>query len=216
MRTRILKTGHVLFGALLFIVAVALPSGTAREWVIADEAVDGDTFRLTDGSWVRCLGIDAPEIDHDARTAQPMGYDARSALARLVNRRKVVLDPADAIHDAYGRRLALVSTEKGEEVNQVMIEKGLAHVLAYAPYTDHDARLLTVQRQAMRLGIGIWQQAKLKKSGNFIGNQRSRRFHRADCSQARKIHQKNKIALSTQWDGYWRGYAPCRQCFPVK
>jgi micrococcal nuclease len=128
----------------------------------------------------------------------------------------VLLDPPEAIHDTYGRRLALVSTEKGERVNQAMLEKGLAHVLAYAPYTDHDAQLLTVQRQAMRSGIGIWQQPELKKSGTFIGNQRSRRFHRADCPQASKIHQKNRIALSTQWDGYWRGYAPCRQCFPVK
>lgn len=208
--------GAVWCTLLLFWVALFACPGMAREWVKVDKAVDGDTFRLVDGSWVRCLGIDAPEIDHVAHTEQSFGYAARDALARMVNGAKVVLEPTPPRYDVYGRRLALVRNEKGVLVNQAMLELGLAHVLAFPPYNDHDALFLTVQRDAMRKGVGLWRQPVLKSEGKYTGNQRSRRFHRDDCRQVPKIHQKNRVVLATRWEAFWLGFAPCRHCFPVK
>lgn len=218
MRSGINAFHRILLWLIVVVATVEPWTATAqpRVWVVADKAVDGDTFRLRDGSWVRCSGIDAPEIDHKDHTSQPMGSEALQFLGRLVNHRKVALEGSEPARDNYGRQLALVWTQEGQSVNHLLIEHGLAHVLAFAPYTDTDARLLEAQRQAMGLGKGLWQRADLKSIGQFIGNSRSRRFHRADCPQAKKIHPKNRVTLSRMWDGYWMGYAPCRHCFPVK
>jgi len=38
---------------------------------------DGDTIVLMDGRRVRYIGINAPEIDHKGKKAEPYGYGAK-------------------------------------------------------------------------------------------------------------------------------------------
>lgn len=216
MRTGTLKLIALSVVCLSLQIPWFCTEGLAKEWVVVDKVVDGDTMRLKDGTWVRFLGIDAPEIDHPSHQSQMMGYEALHYLAHLVNGHRIGIQTRHRNRDDYGRKLALVYTEKGEMINQTMIERGLASVLSFAPFSEHDELLLKAQRQAMLNKVGIWQKASLQTRIRLVGNQRSRRFHQADCPVSKKIHPKNLVGFCSSWQAFWAGYAPCRQCLGSK
>jgi hypothetical protein len=57
-----------------------LVSGNANAdpWYKVRWVDDGDSIVLQDGRHVRYIGINAPEIQHDDRPAEPFGYKAKS------------------------------------------------------------------------------------------------------------------------------------------
>ena len=172
---------------------------------------DGDTIVLSNRWRVRYIGIDAPEIDHQNQKAQPYGYEARSFNKKLVSSGKIGLEFDQERHDRYGRVLAYIFLADGSFLNARMLGNGLAYYLYRSPNVKYDKRLLKAQRDGMKAQKGLWRNWKEKK-GNYIGNQRSRRFHRVTCPNAKKIKWKNRTRFSTKWDAFHAGYAPAKQC----
>lgn len=73
---------------------------------LVTRVVDGDTIDLEDGSTVRLVGIDTPEIGE-------CGYQsAAAALRELVGSRRVRLGPSDEDRDGYGRLLRYVDVRR--------------------------------------------------------------------------------------------------------
>jgi micrococcal nuclease len=174
---------------------------------------DGDTIALKDGRLVRYLGIDAPEINHAAGTAQPFGFEARARNREWVGSGRVRLDYDLERLDAYGRTLAYVFLPDGSMVNERLLIEGLAFCLAKAPNLKYEDRLLRAQRQAMASRRGIWRDWR-EQPGRFIGSRNSRRFHRHDCPEAKRILAQNRIVFTTRWEAHWAGYSPSRECQP--
>ena len=172
---------------------------------------DGDTIVLTNGWRVRYIGINAPEIDHENQKAQPYGYLARSFNKKLVLSQKIVLEFDEERHDRYGRLLAYIYLADGSFLNSRMLENGMAYYLYRRPNVKYDKRLLKKQQDAMRAQKGLWHNWKEEK-GKYIGNQKSRRFHRAECLNAKRIKGKNRTTFSTKWDAFYVGYAPAKNC----
>jgi micrococcal nuclease len=190
--------------------------------VFADDLVsvkwvdDGDTILLSDGRRVRYIGINAPEVAHPEKgqAAERFGEAASKQNRRLVKGQRVRLDFDREKTDRYGRQLAYVYLEDGTFVNLKMVETGYAYVLYKKPNTRHHRTFLKTQRLAMKNRVGMWRAWQEENGEGIVGNKKSRRFHRKNCSSADTIHPKNRISLSSRWEAFWYGYAPAKQCGP--
>lgn len=95
--------------------------------VVTVSDADSFTFRHSDGNLdkARLLGIDAPEVAHNSREIpQPYGDECKSFLQNLIGGQTVSIETSR--RDGYGRNLARVLTEKGEDVNLLILEAGCA------------------------------------------------------------------------------------------
>lgn len=68
---------------------------------------------------IRLANIDAFE------KGTPKGIEARAYLSRLLSGKEILLVTSDDTREKYGRLLAIVYL-KGEDINQLLIEKGFA------------------------------------------------------------------------------------------
>jgi micrococcal nuclease len=174
---------------------------------------DGDTVVLADGTRVRYVGINAPEIAHDDRPAERFGPDARDFNTKLVYLRKVRLELDRERHDQYGRLLAYVFLKDGTFVNGELIKGGYAYRLFRRPNTKYDLLFLQLQREAMARRAGLWKNFYHEK-GPYMGNKYSRRFHKPTCPFGKTTSPKNRISLKGRYEAFWEGYAPCKRCNP--
>lgn len=185
--------------------------GQAERWVVVQKAVDGDTLRLKDGRSVRLVGIDAPEIDHENGDHQHMALEASRFLSKLTNGKRIRLEKDQSDHDRYGRILAYAFDSNGQMLNQLIVANGFAHVLYLSPDVKAHETLLGAQRQAMTNKQGKWQNFNWEQ-GAFVGNARSKRFHRPECPSVRQIASKSKVIFESEREAFWAGHAPCRRC----
>jgi micrococcal nuclease len=201
-------------GLIVLILAASDGFCDAESWVLTRWVADGDTIVLRDGRHVRYIGIDTPEIDHKNHRAEPMGHEAQSMNRKLVDRWQLRLEYDREKTDRYGRTLAYVFRRDGLFVNAELLKQGYAHVLYRFPNISKAKILLVAQREAMESGTGIWKGVKKDHTQPhaYLGNRRSRRFHAHDCPMGKRIAERNRIWLNNQWDGFWAGYAPAREC----
>jgi micrococcal nuclease len=128
---------------------------------------DGDTLLLQDGTRVRLIGVDAPEMDSPYTVREPYGPESKAFLSSLVLDREVRLSSGDPALDKYGRMLAYVYV--GDVlVNGRMIREGWAR--AYRQYR-HPWRDLFImyEKEARSRGLGVWKDADGKVRENAKG-----------------------------------------------
>ncbi|MCK5806576.1 MAG: thermonuclease family protein [Lentisphaeria bacterium] len=117
-------------------------------------AIDGDTIELQDGTRVRYLMIDTPEITGGKNECY--GEEARTANAALVEGKRIRLAYDVECTDNYDRLLAYVSIS-GTEINLRMVERGYACVLYIPPNGEDRVREFeAVELQARSYEIGMW------------------------------------------------------------
>jgi len=159
--SRASRAGRAALAALAALAARAALAGCgdrgaacgARE-AIVERVIDGDTIVVSGGVRIRYLLVDAPETTngHD----DCYGANATQFNADLVLGKTVELDYDVECRDRFGRTLAYVAVE-GQDVNQLLVERGYACVLHIPP--DGDARaaefeaLESAARAARR---GLW------------------------------------------------------------
>lgn len=134
----------------------------AEQWVSVKRVTDGDTVKLADGRFVRYIGVDAPEINHERNAAEPFGFDARGLNFELIGSRRIRLEFDIERFDDYGRTLAYVFLPDGSMVNEKLLQSGLAHCLYKMPNIKYEARLLKAQREAMQDRRGMWREWREK------------------------------------------------------
>ncbi|GAB4222496.1 MAG: hypothetical protein Kow0062_20190 [Acidobacteriota bacterium] len=138
-------------------------AGAARGEVL--EVVDGDTLRVRteDGpQLVRLIGIDAPELHHPEAGEQYLGAEARAFAAERLARSGVTLEPDDGQprRDRFGRMLAYVRTDEGEDLGAALVERGFARVLTRYRFARKE-RYLELERRARKAGLGLWKDGGL-------------------------------------------------------
>lgn len=203
--TRLYVTAVILTALLL---PITLP---AAEWHRVKAVIDGDTLLLGNDRFVRYIGINAPEIAHHDKPGEPFGAQAARYNTALVGEQRVRLEYDRQKSDHYGRLLAYVYTESGVMLNRSLLQSGMAYYLYKAPNLRYAAEFIADQQKAMNASKGIWTQLG-RTGGPVLGNKRSRRFHRPDCRNARKMSRKNRIHISSHWLAFRKGYAPGRSC----
>jgi len=211
-----MKTIRIVCSFIIYLslgLALSCTESEAENWFFVKSVCDGDTIVMADGTRVRYIGIDTPEVQHEGSPAEPFGAKASEYNTRLVLGRKVRLEFDREKYDRYGRLLAYIYLPGDVFINQQLIEKGYAHFLYREPNTKYNDRLLRAQRKAMNAGIGIWKGRELKKGNKgFIGNRRSMRFHDINCPFGKKVSKKNKIFFERDREAFLKGYSPCKRC----
>jgi endonuclease YncB( thermonuclease family) len=198
----------------LFLALLLLDEGTlASQWRQVRYVDDGDTVVLSDGTRVRYIGINAPEIAHEDRPAERFGPEARDFNRKLVYQKSVRLELDRERQDQYGRLLAYVFLKDGTFVNAELVRTGHAYYVFRTPNTKFDRRFLRLQREAMAKRVGLWRGFP-DQQGYYAANSRSKRFHHPDCPFGKMISPKNRVTFRTKYDAFWAGYAPCKRCNP--
>lgn len=117
---------------------------------------DGDTIHLTDGTKVRLLGINCPEIFHDQNLSQKCGNEAFDFLKTLIHNKEVIVKfKENKKFDQYQRVLGDVYV--GEIwVNYEMIVNGYAFVYSTSE-NELPGNLFQAEVEAQSKKVGIWQ-----------------------------------------------------------
>ncbi len=178
-------------------------------WVI-----DGDTIVIETGEKVRYASINAPEIAHDDEPGEPFGKEALKANIALVKNKTVLLEFAKQDRDRFGRLLAYVFLLNGTFVQESLIKQGLAFVCYNPPNTKYFERLLQIQQQAIKEKKGLWGGDYFKGEKYYLGNRRSKRFHRPNCPFGQSTSRKNRIIFKDMIEAFYQGYCPCKKCRP--
>ena len=143
-----------LFLAILTIT-LALPLAPTNAQTRVASITDGDTIKLGDGTSVRLLQIDTPEL----RGNECYAKEAQVALAKLLNARgtlRLQTDPKIETTDSYGRLLRYVF--KGRtNINLEMVKIGAATPYFYKRVRGQYAgELLKAAEAAQAQKIGLW------------------------------------------------------------
>lgn len=140
------------------------PPGPSSSWTEAElygpciisKVVDGDTVDvLCSGSKtrVRLLRIDTPERE------QPGYEEARDALARMLGSRPLHLvfeEPGVPSWGNYGRLLAYLITERGENLNLEMVRQGYSPFYRKFGEGRFAKQFSKAEADARRAAKGMW------------------------------------------------------------
>ena len=203
----------LFMASALFASLFVLSPVSAQSYRVAF-VYDGDTILLQDGTKIRYLGIDTPEIDPENGNDEPYSRDARDSNRKLVDGKTVTLEYDQQRKDRYKRTLAYVFIEGGEMVNALMVKSGLAYVLSCRPNLRYRSYLINVQRQAIQERLGIWKNLSMERETKYRGNKKSFRFHRINCPSGKQTPMNNRISFSSMRAAFREGYSPCHRCLP--
>ena len=199
---------------LLLLSGIAVSAFAGARVSLVKYVFDGDTVLMASGEKVRYIGIDAPEVGHQEKKSEFMARAARDFNDHLVGKKLVRLQLDRTKRDRHGRLLAYVFLENGAMVNGLLLQNGLARVMAKRPNLKHFAFLLQWQRAAMKEGLGIWSKDSGATEKHYPGSSRSYRFHRPQCAFTGRIHAKNLVKFTSPYDACWEGFSPCKRCNP--
>ncbi|MFZ8998353.1 MAG: thermonuclease family protein [Ilumatobacteraceae bacterium] len=160
------RTARSWTAVLLTACSATVPGSTAGSAVVVG-VVDGDTIDVTIGGRterVRLLGIDTPEIDHDAFDGRPavaaecFGDEATAHVGRLLPPGSAVRLVRDVVgRDDYGRLLAFVfRSSDGLFVNEHLVRTGFAVPLSIPPNESLRSIFVDAARAAERDDAGLW------------------------------------------------------------
>lgn len=137
--------------------------------VFVSRAIDGDTIKLSNGEYVRLIGIDTPESRYNKKIVRDskrsgndinsiirMGREASDFIERKVEGKMVRLEFDVERRDKYGRLLAYVYLEDGTFVNAKIIEEGYAQIMTIPPNIKHAGYFLKLQKEAREKNKGLW------------------------------------------------------------
>ena len=51
-------------------------------------------------------------------------------------------------------------------------------------------------------------------AANYVGNAKSKKFHVASCTYAKKMSPQNRVDFSSRDEAVDEGYIPCKRCNP--
>ncbi len=209
--------------------ATAQPAVRTVQGTVTSVA-DGDTVHVRlDGrdERVRLIGVNCPEISHSdlGIQEQPYGREAKAYTERCLSGRKVWLELDAQERDKYGRLLAYVWMEppasasedevRAHMFNARLLLDGYAQVMTVAPNVKYADLFVKFQREAREAGRGLWGAAPAPSPGGealYVGNARTKKFHRPDCRWAEEISPANRVEFRSREEAIRQGYEPCKVC----
>lgn len=169
-----MKTKSIRLTLLLFLsTATCFASLQSETWKVPPglpeyevlKVIDGDTIRVAELGRVRYTGIDAPEIEHPNRAAEPYGYEAMEANRKLVLGKKVKIELDIAKKDRYGRVLAYVYSGQ-VFVNAYLVEAGYAYPVKVKPNVKYYELFVRLKEEASGARRGLWGLPSAKNNRN--------------------------------------------------
>lgn len=148
---------RLLIASLILLLFSCDGNSTGTREFTVSHVIDGDTVVLDDraGTHLRYLGIDAPEKMTIDTPSDPFGKESTEFNRKLVEGKKVKVEFDKEKYDSYGRLLGYVYVN-GSFVNEIMLERGMAHLLLIEPNKKYEDVLKKAQSRAVSEGNGIW------------------------------------------------------------
>ncbi|MGQ9622579.1 MAG: thermonuclease family protein [Candidatus Caldatribacteriaceae bacterium] len=158
MKPKRLSWSSVLFFLIILLLYYVLSQRTPGEYLVV-RVIDGDTIELSNGEKVRYIGINTPELHHPQKGVEYFAKEAYDANRRMVEGKKVRLEFDVEKRDRYGRLLAYVYVD-GIMVNEWLVANGYAQVATFPPNVKYAERFLSLEREARRLKLGLWEKSR--------------------------------------------------------
>jgi endonuclease YncB( thermonuclease family) len=150
-----------------YLIAIAVLisiSGCATQQVIATprtcqvvKVSDGDSITVNCGSGserIRFCGIDAPEIAHRGKPAQPYGKEATDLVKRLLSRGQVKVVPVES--DRYGRTVAELFVGN-TFINAEIVKAGFGYEYKqYSKKCPNRLQIRSAEAIAQKNKVGVW------------------------------------------------------------
>lgn len=136
--------------------------------------LDGDTFLLLTGTRtvkVRLFGLDAPEVRRKLRPGQPFGTEAKQALEKKVEGKKISIDVVDV--DKNLLVIGMVKTG-GRDIDREMIEEGWAWAYRQRLREPYTSRYVAAENKARKMRLGLWRQENPQPPWSFRFEQKIR------------------------------------------
>lgn len=160
--------------ALLFILSLFIFGFFSWQFLFPSsftvvEVIDGDTIKLNDGRRIRYISIDAPEEE------KCFAQEAKKINSDLVLNKQVRLERDTNEMDRFGRYLAYVYVQKGEEevfVNETLLAEGAGEFFLDTVNLHYQDLLVQAAEQAHEKKKGLWQTCALnaKEGCQIKGN----------------------------------------------
>jgi micrococcal nuclease len=148
------------------------------------EVIDGDTLLLDNGTSVRLIGIDTPEIRR--KTPQgfiedpaPFSLEAKLFVQEKAEGKSCRIELDIDKYDKYGRLLGYCFIQDGDQeifLNQELLSQGYAVLYTYPPNTRYVEVFVQAQREARLQERGLWGSYEViapHQAASFIGQIRS-------------------------------------------
>jgi len=189
------------------------------------KVIDGDSVILENGLRVCYRGVRAPETGRFVKDPAPLGAEATTRNAELVEGKQVRLLLAREPFDIHGRiiaRLIIPSSDPAAaevDAGQILVKEGLARPFGMGLTHDENEAMKHLELQAKNAKSGIWGlEEKLRASEPsgkpYCASSGSSLYHLAACSSAKRIRPENKHEYATIEEAEEAGLNPCRKCVP--
>lgn len=198
-----------------FILAgVLMPCGALAAEPVSlhvTHAISGKSLQLESGDLVRLASIEAPNVQDGKRPGEPLGDEAKAALAALAEGQTIRIDYAPTPRDRHNRLLGQVYLQDGQWLQQLMLERGLAMVYSFnddAP--ELLARMFAAEQKARAAKLGIWanpywRMVSPQEAGDFIN-----RYKIVEGRIISVNHSRGNIYVnfSKEWKGQFAVFIP--------
>ena len=146
---------------------------------LVSRVVDGDTIQLSNGEWIRYIGVDAPELRRKVGTQwieepQPWAGEAYELNRSLVEGKRVRFEWDVEHRDRYHRLLAYVFVDD-LFVNAELVKAGYATVFTFPPNVRYRRIFLDLEEEAKTEHRGLWS-ARFYKHSSFFDPSAGFRF----------------------------------------
>jgi endonuclease YncB( thermonuclease family) len=133
------------------------PADHIDAWGYVESIFDGDTIRLRDRRVIRFIAINAPELAHDGRAAEPLALAAKTALMQYLPVGSRVGLRYDEEHtDHYQRVLAHVFDSQGRNISAVLLREGYGFAIAVPPNLWQSSCYYQQEAIAHTASLGVW------------------------------------------------------------
>lgn len=122
---------------------------------LVSRVIDGDTFVLENGTKVRIIGVDTPELKHPRKGKEAYSEEAFIFTKNLIEHKVVTLELDTQLFDRYKRLLAYVFVDD-VFLNEVLLLEGMAVVSTYPPNVKYVELFTKSQEIAKANNIGMW------------------------------------------------------------
>jgi len=126
------------------------------QYAIVSHVYDGDTVKLVNGTKIRLIGINTPEMNYKTGSPEPFAQKAKRFLRQQVLNKKIGLRFGSDKKDRYGRRLAHIFYNQ-RNIQQALLKRGLAAHITIPPNLWGLSCYESAEYEARRKKNGLWR-----------------------------------------------------------